>query len=200
MDVVVTAQTLGVEPEIGPIEFLAASTQPTSAPDVLASMALPAIERRVRFFEPVARLGVIESARSVFAPPHQLEFLAVVLDVALATVAVAGPGMKPLPAGHTLREGLMTGETAVRGNPMLSVVAFETVAAAVEMGVRRAELAGRDLGRGKRAPRKGHRHRDREAREVAAVCQRAGPHPYPVMITTETWTTRKRYITMANGL
>jgi len=105
-------------------------------------MTLPAVQRRVRSFEPVSRVAVIESAGAGFPPPHQLELLAVVLDVALATVVVASPGVKPLPARDTLREGLMTGKAAIGSHPVLAVVALETVAAAVEMGVRRAELAG----------------------------------------------------------
>ena len=46
--------------------------------------------------------------------------------------------MKPPPAGQTVPERLMAGETATGSHPVLAVVALETVAAAVEMGVRRA--------------------------------------------------------------
>jgi hypothetical protein len=88
---------------------------------------------------------VVQAGASGFAPPDKLELSAVVFDVALAAFRVFPPGVEPFSLRDLSSQRLMTFEASIGRHPVLGVVALHAVQAALEVRVRSAQFARRNL-------------------------------------------------------
>jgi hypothetical protein len=125
--------------------------------DSLRVMALVASKPRVRAFERMPGLRVIERRPPFLSPEDELEVPSMVLDVAPPAFLVAGLRVQPLPRLDPRRQRRVARQAFVRGYTSPRLVAFQAPRAAVEGGVGAAQLSRRDLG-----PPRGGTARDEE--------------------------------------
>ncbi len=104
-------------------------------------MAIATLQTGVRPFERIAGSPVIERCLSLLTPPHQLEVLPMVLDMASFTSPVLTTRVQAGVSCDAKPEDSMAFEATVVCHTLACLVASQALAAAFQIGVGAAQLA-----------------------------------------------------------
>lgn len=149
VNVGVAALTAAVEAEEGASEIDLVRDQRAWIWNRLLAMTGPAGERGVSAPEFVAALSMLEGALSLLPPEDQFERPPLMVDMAALAVAVIAPRMEAASRLDPFGDRRVAGQAPRPVDTVLSAVALQASVAAIEIRMRAAQLAGRDLGGGR---------------------------------------------------
>jgi hypothetical protein len=157
--------------------------------DELGAVATPAGNPAVRSLQKIPGLSVVERLLTLLTPPDELKLPPVMLDMTALAGGVALAGVETASGGDSARQKAMAAETEGGIHSLPRLMTLEALSGSIQLGVRFAQLAGRDLSQQSLSDEKEHQRGyclDRNGRKsdgqrgslsAIEIAHRNGAHP-----------------------